>query len=150
LTFKEVVEKSMAERAVTKREGGREGGSDEGQAINLTFPSHTYIHKQECLSSPPKAQEKRRRGQLAVQDLRLFEEGEEEEGREGGREDLPLPPDVFECACSDPHRILYKGIYAFSYEYYLNFFPAENLHVVTAEELRVRKGGREGGREERR
>ena len=82
-----------------------------------------------------------------MQDRRLFKEGEEEEGREGGREEAPLPPDVFKCPCSDPHRIVYKGLYVLSYEYYLKFFPAENLHVVTAEELRVSKGEREGERE---
>jgi len=75
------------------------------------------------------------------------------EGKEVGREDDIPFPDLFSCPCSDPHRIIFKGLYVFSYEYYTTFFPAENLHVVTAEQLRVRgggAGGREGGREGRR
>ena len=93
------------------------------------------------------AQRRRKKKQIDMLNrMRTMEEEEEEEEKEGGREDNQPFPDIFLCTCSDPHRIIFKGLYVFSYEYYTKFFPTKNLHVVTAEELRVRGGEREGGR----
>lgn len=47
-------------------------------------------------------------------------------------------PYVLECPTDpDVHHIVLRGLYAFSYEYFLVFFPPESLHVVTQEELKV-------------
>lgn len=47
-------------------------------------------------------------------------------------------PYVLKCpADPDVHHIVLRGLYAFSYEYYLRFFAPETLHVITQEELKA-------------